>query len=102
MECGATTRLDSGEPFSCSTMLKTSITAMEKQLCQFCSDSGDIRVGDIHVGVWPLIKKFDDHRFRQQFLVIIKERVTKSCYGKTPMQTFLDTVPLAKEKMLTG
>jgi hypothetical protein len=22
------------------------------------------------------------------------------CYGKTPMQTFLDTVPLAKEKML--
>jgi len=22
------------------------------------------------------------------------------CYGKTPMQTFLDTVPLAREKML--
>lgn len=24
----------------------------------------------------------------------------KYCYGKTPMQTFLDTLPLAKEKML--
>lgn len=24
------------------------------------------------------------------------------CYGKTPMQTFLDTVPLAKEKMLAA
>ncbi len=24
------------------------------------------------------------------------------CYGKTPMQTFLDSVPLAKEKMLTA
>ena len=24
------------------------------------------------------------------------------CYGKTPMQTFLDTVSLAKEKLLTA
>ena len=24
----------------------------------------------------------------------------KYCYGKTPMQTFLDSLPLAKEKML--
>ena len=24
------------------------------------------------------------------------------CYGKTPMQTFLDTAPLAKEKMLNA
>ncbi len=24
------------------------------------------------------------------------------CYGKTPMQTFLDSVPLAKEKMLAA
>ena len=24
------------------------------------------------------------------------------CYGKTPMQTFLDTTPLAKEKILTA
>ena len=24
------------------------------------------------------------------------------CYGKTPMQTFVDTVPLAKEKMLAA
>ena len=24
------------------------------------------------------------------------------CYGKTPMQTFMDSVPLAKEKMLSG
>jgi hypothetical protein len=24
----------------------------------------------------------------------------KYCFGKTPMQTFLDTLPLAKEKML--
>ncbi|MCC6650384.1 MAG: transposase, partial [Candidatus Eisenbacteria bacterium] len=24
------------------------------------------------------------------------------CYGKTPMQTFLDSVPLAKEKMLVA
>jgi hypothetical protein len=22
------------------------------------------------------------------------------CYGKTPMQTFVDTLPLAKEKLL--
>jgi Integrase core domain len=24
------------------------------------------------------------------------------CYGKTPMRTFLDSVPLAKEKLLAG
>ena len=24
----------------------------------------------------------------------------KYCFGKTPMQTFLDSIPLAKEKML--
>jgi hypothetical protein len=24
----------------------------------------------------------------------------KYCFGKTPMQTFLDSLPLAKEKML--
>jgi hypothetical protein len=24
------------------------------------------------------------------------------CYGKTPMQTFIDTIPLAKEKMLAA
>lgn len=24
------------------------------------------------------------------------------CYGKTPMQTFLDSIPLAKEKMLAA
>ena len=24
------------------------------------------------------------------------------CYGKTPMQTFLDTIPLAREKMLNA
>jgi hypothetical protein len=24
----------------------------------------------------------------------------KDCFGKTPMQTFLDSLPLAKEKML--
>jgi hypothetical protein len=24
------------------------------------------------------------------------------CYGKTPMQTFLDSVPLAKDKMLAA
>ena len=24
------------------------------------------------------------------------------CYGKTPMQTFVDSVPLAKEKMLAA
>ena len=24
------------------------------------------------------------------------------CYGKTPMQTFLDTIPIAKEKMLAA
>jgi Integrase core domain len=24
------------------------------------------------------------------------------CYGKTPMQTFIDSVPLAKEKMLAA
>jgi hypothetical protein len=23
------------------------------------------------------------------------------CYGKTPLQTFLDSLPLAKEKLLT-
>ena len=26
----------------------------------------------------------------------------KYCYGKTPLQTFMDTLPLAKEKMLNG
>lgn len=26
----------------------------------------------------------------------------KYCYGKTPLQTFVDTLPLAKEKMLSG
>jgi transposase InsO family protein len=26
----------------------------------------------------------------------------KYCYGKTPLQTFMDTLPLAKEKMLSG
>ena len=24
------------------------------------------------------------------------------CYGKTPMQTFIDSIPLAKEKMLAA
>jgi hypothetical protein len=24
------------------------------------------------------------------------------CYGKTPLQTFIDTVPLAREKMLAA
>ena len=24
------------------------------------------------------------------------------CYGKTPLQTFVDTIPLAKEKMLAA
>ena len=26
----------------------------------------------------------------------------KYCFGKTPMQTFLDSIPLAKEKMLNN
>lgn len=38
-----------------------------------------------------------------EWLVEYNERRThtgKYCYGKTPMQTFMDTLPLAKEKML--
>jgi len=26
----------------------------------------------------------------------------KACFGKTPMQTFLDALPLAKEKLLAA
>ena len=26
----------------------------------------------------------------------------RRCYGKTPMQTFVDSVPLAKEKMIAA
>ena len=39
------------------------------------------------------------------WLVVYNEQRTHQgrwCYGKTPMQTFLDTVPLAKEKMLAA
>lgn len=38
-----------------------------------------------------------------QWLLIYNTELThtgKYCYGKTPMQTFLDTIPLAKDKML--
>jgi transposase InsO family protein len=33
-----------------------------------------------------------------------EERVHQGrwCYGRTPMQTFLDTIPLAKEKLLAA
>ncbi len=37
------------------------------------------------------------------WLVVYNEQRTHQgrwCYGKTPLQTFLDTVPLAKEKMI--
>ncbi len=39
------------------------------------------------------------------WLVVYNEQRTHQgrwCYGKTPMQTFLDSVPLAKEKMLAA
>jgi hypothetical protein len=29
-------------------------------------------------------------------------RIKTSCYGKTPLQTFVGSVPLAKEKMLAA
>jgi Integrase core domain len=31
-----------------------------------------------------------------------RPRQGRWCYGKTPLQTFVDTVPLAKEKMLAA
>lgn len=40
-----------------------------------------------------------------QWLTVYNEQRTHQgrwCYGKTPMQTFLDTIPLAKEKMLAA
>jgi transposase InsO family protein len=40
-----------------------------------------------------------------QWLKVYNEERTHQgrwCYGKTPMQTFLDTIPLAKEKMLAA
>ncbi len=41
----------------------------------------------------------------EAWLVVYNEQRTHQgrwCYGKTPMQTFLDSVPLAKEKMLAA
>jgi hypothetical protein len=40
--------------------------------------------------VW--LQEYNEHRSHQG----------RWCYGKTPMQTFLDSVPLAKEKMLAA
>ena len=40
--------------------------------------------------VW--VQEYNEHRSHQG----------RWCYGKTPMQTFLDSVPLAKEKMLAA
>ena len=31
-----------------------------------------------------------------------EERTHRWCYGKTPMQTFIDSIPLAKEKILAA
>lgn len=38
------------------------------------------------------LREYNEHRTHQG----------RWCYGKTPLQTFLDTVPLAKEKMLAA
>ena len=32
----------------------------------------------------------------------LKQSVCRWCYGKTPLQTFLDGAPVAREKMLDG
>lgn len=40
--------------------------------------------------VW--LQEYNEHRSHQG----------RWCYGKTPMQTFIDSVPLAKEKMLAA
>jgi hypothetical protein len=42
------------------------------------------------LGTWP--QEYNERRPHQG----------RWCYGKTPMQTFVDSVPLAKEKILVA
>ena len=42
----------------------------------------------VNLDVW--VKEYNEERTHQG----------RWCYGKTPMQTFLDSIPLAKEKMI--
>lgn len=45
---------------------------------------------DLQTDVETWLRAYNAHRSHQG----------RWCYGKTPLQTFLDRVPLAKEKML--
>jgi transposase InsO family protein len=47
---------------------------------------------DLQTDLDGWLREYNEHRVHQG----------RWCYGRTPMQTFLETIPLAKEKMLAA
>jgi hypothetical protein len=40
------------------------------------------------------------NRCNHQRATVMRPHQGRWCYGKTPMQTFIDTLPVAKEKLM--
>ena len=49
-------------------------------------------IGELHSDLNDWVKNYNEERPHQG----------RWCFGKTPMQTFLDATPLAKEKMIAA
>ena len=45
---------------------------------------------DLQIGLDTWLQEYNEHHSHQE----------RWCYGKTPLQTFIDSVPLVKEKIL--
>jgi hypothetical protein len=52
----------------------------------------DFTLAELQVDLDRWLKEYNEARVHQG----------RWCYGRTPMQTFLDTIPLAKEKLLAA
>jgi hypothetical protein len=54
--------------------------------------NGRLRLADLQTDLDGWLRKYNEERVHQG----------RWCYGRTPMQTFVDTIPLAKEKVLAA
>ena len=63
----------------------------------FSSDQNSLEFDEIYESIEMLQNDLDEwlREYNES-----RPHSGKYCYGKTPMQTFLDSLPLAKEKML--
>ena len=52
--------------------------------------SGECRIDELQADLDAWLVEYNEQRTHQG----------RWCYGKTPMQTFIDTLPIAKEKLM--